>query len=438
MGGLLSWATGEFVSRHSATLIAKQKLLMVPPGRTNDDMSRGSSLEEFIRSRYETRLTAAGHTWSRRHDLETVMSEAHPGMPWLRGNVDGIYEIDGEVVLVDFKAPSEASLIDQLRSGVEQDYVAQLNHYGLVAQGHGVVFARSELVAFDYRKAGVEDMARPEAYGLRIFPVALDPALQARIATACESFWMGCVMTGELPEDDRSPRLRPENGLPTEIEQAARRAVMAKFMLDAAQARYEDNRGVVSDFVQRTGKLGDGHLKIGAMADGGDGFMKVSAATVFDFDGAIARLRELGRTEDQIQSLRGPGKWENPTETEKKLVKIFDLARDLAALTQPAEIEAALKVLAKATKTPLKWAPGGFDEDLVKQSLVACNEPCDIFLTEKISPVLDRKRRDDLEEMRARVVEGVDTWLGAAVPPVPEAEPAPDQEQEMSGPGMSA
>ena len=94
-------------SRETAERLGKRKLLTIPPDVGNFDMLRGAYMEDFVRHMYEERLTLDGRDWRVRNDLvKVVQSGPHPDMPWMRASLDGLYEIDGVLVIPDFKAPS--------------------------------------------------------------------------------------------------------------------------------------------------------------------------------------------------------------------------------------------------------------------------------------------------------------------------------------------
>src|SRR3546814_15867511 len=88
-------------------------------------------------------------------DLKLIESAPHPEYPWLRASLDGIYEIDGQIWIVDFKAPSESVLEEYRRTRDFGDYTWQLNHYRTAAEGKGIHVARLALALYDYRATEV-------------------------------------------------------------------------------------------------------------------------------------------------------------------------------------------------------------------------------------------------------------------------------------------
>src|SRR5690606_10429535 len=149
-------------------------------------------LEDHVREVFERKLTEQGKTWRPRLDLKAAVEAGpHPEHPHLRASLDAFYEIDGELVITDFKAPSETSLDSYRRYGDFDDYVAQLNHYKVVAKGHGVRVDRLLLAMYDYRRVA--------SVGCEVFDIPDDPALQNRIIEASAELWNAYILQGLIP-----------------------------------------------------------------------------------------------------------------------------------------------------------------------------------------------------------------------------------------------
>jgi predicted phage-related endonuclease len=199
-GLLLEWATRfnpvpiTGAGWGTPARLVRQKLLMLAPDAPGVDARRGIALEPVIAQMFEENLAREGRVWARRDDLKRVVeSGGHPAMPWMRASLDGLYEIDGKLWIVDFKAPSETSL-EKHREKLSMGYVAQLNHYAMVARGFGVEVDGLALAMFDYRRFGEEPLA--------IFDVRPDLDLQRRIAEGGRSLWHEHVLTGQVPAMD--------------------------------------------------------------------------------------------------------------------------------------------------------------------------------------------------------------------------------------------
>jgi len=196
-GLLLEWATRNDprpivgTGWGTPTRLVRQKLLMLAPDAPGVDARRGIALEPIIAQMFEETLAREGRVWARRDDLKQIVeSGGHPAMPWMRASLDGLYEIDGKLWIIDFKAPSETSL-EKHREKLSLGYVAQLNHYAMVARGFGVEVDGLALAMFDYRRFGEEPLA--------IFDVRPDLDLQRRIAEGGRSLWHEHVLTGRVP-----------------------------------------------------------------------------------------------------------------------------------------------------------------------------------------------------------------------------------------------
>src|SRR3546814_13020044 len=109
---------------------------MVPPSGPTVDTKRGIDREPFIRDRFEDGLSREGIPFRHCDDLQKLIESApHPEYPWLCASLDGIYEIDGQIWIVDFKAPSESVLEEYRRTRDFGDYTWQLHHYRKAAEG---------------------------------------------------------------------------------------------------------------------------------------------------------------------------------------------------------------------------------------------------------------------------------------------------------------
>jgi len=404
-GTLLAWGfPGEGNhSRGSALRMARQKLLMLPPDRANDDMSRGAYLEDFIRQVYEDKLTRSGVAWRRRDDLKAAIEAGpHPAYPWLRASLDAVYEIGGAVRIVDFKAPSTDMLQEYVTHRNFHDYRAQLNHYDLVASGHGVTVDGLELAMFDYRRVA--------SNGCEVFPVERDAGMQQKLIAASGEFWHRHVGIGLLPERDEEPVLSANAGIPPEIEARALAAVVRKAALDRLKKDYEADQQAIVAWVGETGTLGEGVLPLGKVFPGDDaaGFLQVRAKLVLDSERAEQRLRDLGMPDAAIEEMRGP-----PAYDPQKLRMAYRKLCSLVALMsgEGADVRALAGLAAQAIATAPPKEKGRFDDEAVAQALESFGEVPYTFFTEAISSGLPRANSPDKEELLARVGGRVDDFV---------------------------
>ena len=411
-GTLLSWRFPEDGnhSRGTAERMCRQKLLMLPPDRANDDMARGSYLEDFIQGIYERKLERRGVSWRRRDDIKAAVEAGpHPKYPWLRASLDGVYEIDGGVYITDFKAPSTAMLDEYVANRNFDDYRAQLNHYALVADGHGITIDGMELAMFDYRRVA--------SNGCEVFPIEIDPVLQQKIIIASSDFWHGHVITGTGIEPERERVLTANAGVPPAIEERARAAVIRKISLDKLTKEYDADQAAVEAWVKKTGIIGDAMLPLGRFSDNRvvEGFLQVRAKSVMDGDRAAKRLSDLGMSDADIDDLRGPATYDS-----KKLRVAYDqMSRLMARVSAVAEEGGDVTEFLVGVDKILKLAPikdqGIFDDAKLTIALESFGELAYTFLTEKLSSGLPRGNSQDKTELLARIGGHVDEMVGMLV-----------------------
>lgn len=418
IGTLISWAFGDFKSRGSAGRLAKQKLFMLPPDRPNDDMARGVFLEPHIRAVFEARLTADGHDWKRRDDLEeAVVNSVHPAYPWLRGSMDGIYEIDGKTILVDFKSPSEDALDNCLRYKNYDDYRAQLNHYFLVCEGADITIDSMALVLYDYRRAGT--------IGVHVEPIAIEPALQQKIVQAGSDFWNEFVMKGAVPDTATRQLVRPVGGIPDDLEEMAKKAILYKVTAEHALKQYEEVRRDIANRVSMIGELGQGSLMLGSFDGEENGMLVVTAKKTLVPEQAIERLVDLGYDENAIKELKGEEQYKDANNAFKKLDTLYSIGQQIAdeCKENPNELKISpetFKLLISAIRRPLTKKPGDWDEEKIKEALVLCNEDVYSFMAETCAPVLDRRNRPDMDNLRREMSEEADVLVNAVLKLKPE------------------
>jgi predicted phage-related endonuclease len=419
-GGILSWAGEGFNARESAHRLGLRKLLRLAPDAPNFDTGRGHKLEPYIRSIYEERLTRDGHQWRRRDDLRSkVEGGTHPDFPCMRASLDGLYEIDGAIVIPDFKAPSEDSLTSYMQHGDYHDYRAQLNHYAFVAAGRGVHIDALQLAFFDYRRVSTE--------GVRICPIEVDPDLQQRMAQAATAFWQDHVMQGIAPADDRE-RVLAHPDVPQEVEEAAVRAVNAKMLADRFEETYETERGKVARWVHVTGRLGDGMLPLGSFSPGARGLLEVRSKPVLDLDAAVARLRQLGMGDNAIEDLRLPPNDGDKDKLRAAYSKALSALRSVATAIQTSTVDEGtlLDIRAALAAVPGK-EKSGFDPVRVTEALVSFGEVPYHFSTERVAGTLPRGKAQDVLERKDLVAVLGDELLVSLVPCMQEAEELNDE-----------
>lgn len=289
-GLLLEWATRNDANPvvgtgwGSVERLVLQKLLRLAPDAPGMDARRGIALEPVISALFEEELTKAGRAWTRRDDLKSQIEHApHPRMPWLRASLDGVYEIDGDICIVDFKAPSESSL-DKHRSQLSMGYIAQLNHYAVVANGHGVKVDSLALAMLDYRRFGEAPIA--------LVTVENSQYLQSRIIEGGRSLWHDHVLSGVVPAP-RAGRSEPSAEL--------RDALLALREVRRDLAELTARKEAISEQILTLMQAG-GHDRVAI--DLGNGKVSVSLRMLLDAERAWERLSLFCESEAEQARLR--------------------------------------------------------------------------------------------------------------------------------------
>jgi hypothetical protein len=373
---------------HPIDRIVKGKLLLLPPDGPNDDTRRGSELEEHVRARFEHRLSQMpGMEWERSREVEAaIFNTPNKVYPWVRSSVDGIYVINGHRILVDFKAPTEGSLESYRRAfaslenipveercidgGYVLDYRSQLHHYRLDAECKGIDIDAMWLVMYDYKRNDVE-----------IFVVEHEHALDALLIEA-ESFAYEHVLNGTIPEPVKREEFVVAEA-DDDVQSSAHLFVIGKVIESWLKRANGDNRKVVEDYIGMRASLADKRLIIGD-------YMEIKGERVFDVEAGVARLRELGWSDQQVDELRSAPKYDV-----KKLPVAYNIllaaTRNLLlAVAENGDKQAAIEAMAALVPgLPVK-EQGAFDPILVEKALVSCNESPDFYLKEELSSQLAR------------------------------------------------
>jgi predicted phage-related endonuclease len=385
-GTLVSWAFKEFHARNTVDRLIKNKLLILPPDMSNADTARGSYLERFVEKVFTETLTRNGHTFKQRRDIMALVQKGpHPQYPWLRASLDGVYEIDGKIYIIDFKAPSQDTLASYVKYQDFNDYIAQLNHYKLVAEGRKVHIDGMKLAMLDYKNIAT--------IGCHIFDIENSPTMKKQIIEVSSHLWNEYVLKGLVPESEKAPIVKMETGVPKELEKIARETVMYKLVAEEATMKYEEGRETIGRWVQHVGKVGNGVLKL-ARADGVnefDGYLNIKSKGL-NLEHAELRLKELGYTDEQLDAMREPGKYEAsklPENYKEAFGTMEDIAEYIKDGIEISDIERLLKEKIEKLQK-FKISKGPLIPELVIKALEDCNEVVDNLITENITASLPR------------------------------------------------
>ena len=146
MSVLWGAANGVFHPFGDPRKVTAQKLLQFPFQSPTGDQRRGIAMEEQAR-KWLTEKWGLGAI--RREDLlEKINTSTHPTCAWWQGSVDDIWEVNGKLILVDYKVPSLDSF-KEFKKEIPWYYDIQLHHYWGLAKSIGLEIDELKIVAFN-------------------------------------------------------------------------------------------------------------------------------------------------------------------------------------------------------------------------------------------------------------------------------------------------
>lgn len=178
IGTLVGERRGERSPFDTARELVARKLLLEPPRPADDHQRRGILMEPLIRREFLHRSGASPLPELTRQ----VAAHAPARHPWMRCTPDDFVELDGRLVLVDYKAPAEPL------AALSLSHACQLHQIGLVAADLGYPVDARAIVAWNHARGRAEVLACER-----------DPALEAEIEAAGDHYWTAHVLAGELP-----------------------------------------------------------------------------------------------------------------------------------------------------------------------------------------------------------------------------------------------
>lgn len=417
MAGLVDSMHGERNFRNTAYGIVSGKMLIIPPSKADPFMMRGTIMEPWARKRFEDKLTEEGRKWRSLDDIQrnAVENVDNKKYPWMRSSLDGLYEVDGEVWIVDFKCPSDDVVNEYKRfcstsntitehgspcpnfvpnretmrsKNVNvhipfDDYIYQLHHYYTDAGIKGVDADRIVLSVFDYQN-GADTM---------MIEIQKDEEVVQELIDAGEFYWNEFVLNGKIPPPDGRDTVVPVN-LPENVASAAEKFTLLKVLGSSLDKQTDVHRSEIENWVENNGGLGNEPLKIGVV--------EVKSKLQYDEDRVVNRLMEHGWTESQIDKLRGPGdydtkkikaSWHNLVLGVDDVVEAID-NRDEAALLQAADY------LKNVRSTVPQKNKGPLEQEKITEALLSCKEDPQMYKVETLSTALTRKNNVELDLIR--------------------------------------
>lgn len=296
---------GTFGDAHS---LVKEKLLILSPQPSTEEMSRGIRAEPWIQRIFHEQEGIATDKAS----LQKLRGFRWDKRPASVGTPDDIvlFEQDGGAIreLIDYKAPSAKVMEDYDSKGISFDYVCQLHHYLVIAMASGIRIDRMSIRALD-----------PRGFRVVPFEVPYDKELAREIVASSHKLWTDHVMTADIPV---APRPDDLPILDEALVEIGVQAAFLKVLEDDVAARKQDLCKRISAVSEdwhdvTTGRL---DLKVGtwsrdrvwdeetlvgiAKSAGVDPklFLKPAKKGYLDPDKAVGILRELH------QSALGDGK----------------------------------------------------------------------------------------------------------------------------------
>jgi len=125
IGTLISDKFGVHDPFSSPRKLLLEKLMVIAPEHPTKDTLRGSLLEAQLDTVAVERLKA-GNPSFRQIEPDITADEEHP---WLVGNPDLVYEVNGNRVINDYKIPGSDKAKETLSGHIPFGYIAQQHHY---------------------------------------------------------------------------------------------------------------------------------------------------------------------------------------------------------------------------------------------------------------------------------------------------------------------
>jgi predicted phage-related endonuclease len=238
IGVLWGAQTGNFHPFSSDADIVAGKLLKELPMASEGNLQRGSMMEDPIlrvkfREEMVKKYSAEGKTVLFRDDLfDKFMhyTDADPKLAWLVGTPDDILEVDGRLIIVDYKAPTMGTITSLQRYPQDHApfyYEAQLMHYSTIAQKLGMDVSHTMLASLNYDK-----------FIFDIREIQLDPQFQQELIEVGTMYWHDYVVKGLIPSNqDGKAYSRTEVDFSAPVQAAITEYAALSMLVNAAGKR---------------------------------------------------------------------------------------------------------------------------------------------------------------------------------------------------------
>ena len=431
MGGLVDSMHGIKNFRNTAYSLISGKLFLKTPSKSEPAMERGNIMEDFAQSRFEHKLSKLGLRWERLDDIKKNVIEDRPNeqYPSIRSSLDGLYKVNGEVWIVDFKCPSADVMKEYKGIGEKllfksqslknttfsqyfvpnkqnrerigfkshlpfEDYIYQLHHYLVDAECKDVKIDRTVLAVFDYQE-GADSV---------LIEVQRDENVIKDIIDASSYFWEQYVLKGQIPPPDNNEYFEAQN-IPDDIQLKIEEFTNLKIMISEFTKKADDARKEIEDWVSTHTKLDGTILKLDSL--------EVKADLKYNEDQVENRLLELGFSNEEIDAMREPGNYDTKALKEY----FFDVVHSASAFFEGMESKnkdkmvSAVNELKRIKDLVPEKKKGSFNEEKVEQAFLSCNEDPICYKSEVVSTGLTRKKDVDLDLKRENISEMLNNIL---------------------------
>lgn len=231
--------------------VVESKLLKQAPQVAEGNLLRGSELEDAIlrplfRRLMTKKYAEEGKEIKFRDDLFPLFMEykdSDKRLSWLVGSPDEIMEVNGEIIIIDYKAPTTktiASLDGYKENEAPIYYEAQLHHYATIGQKLGLNVSKTMLASYVYDK---------HDFDLRHVEVRSD--FQQELLYDGTEYWENYVCKGIVPTPVKGSTFTREVELEERVmNEIMRYAALSSVMNNAKRERDQIQKGLESNNIE--------------------------------------------------------------------------------------------------------------------------------------------------------------------------------------------
>lgn len=185
IGHLVLALREEYDPFKDAPMLVMEKLMKVFPSPENGDTKRGHYLEDMVRNEFLKYIGGKREA----EILSRFSSLRVPGHDWMVGNPDDIINVDGKLILVDYKVPRPSTLEELERTETSKFvYVCQLHHLQHIAAANKIKIDGMIVASFDTNEWEIKPRV-----------VEFNKDLMSEILEAGDKYWNEYVLKGLIP-----------------------------------------------------------------------------------------------------------------------------------------------------------------------------------------------------------------------------------------------